>query len=98
MSLDVHIVAVVEGKPGKAQAIKAVIQPCIEATRREEGCLKYYLHQDVVRPDHFIFVEHWASEKHVQKHSKSAHLNAMVEELADLIATPLEVSLLKNVF
>lgn len=98
MSTDVHIVAVVEGKPGKAEAIKAVIKPCIEATRKEEGCLKYHLHQDIARPDHFIFVEHWASEEIVQKHSKSAHLKTMVDGLASLIVTPLEVSLLKSIY
>ncbi|WP_410013466.1 putative quinol monooxygenase [Sodalis sp. C49] len=98
MSAEVHIVAVVEGKPGKAEAIKAVIKPCIEATRREEGCLKYQLHQDIVRPDHFIFVEQWASEEIVQKHSKSAHLKTMVDGLTDLIVTPLEVSLLKSIY
>lgn len=98
MSTDVHIVAVVEGKPGKAEAIKAVIKPCIEATRKEEGCLQYQLNQDIVRPDHFIFVEHWASEDIVQKHSKSAHLKTMVDGLTDLIVTPLDVSLLKSLY
>ncbi|WP_213990749.1 putative quinol monooxygenase [Sodalis sp. dw_96] len=98
MSTDIHVVAVIEGKPGSAEAIKAVTKPCVDATRKEEGCLKYHLHQDQERPDHFIFVEHWASQEILAKHGQSAHLKAMVDELASLTVKPLEVSLLKNVY
>ncbi len=98
MSTDIHVVAVIEGKPGCAEAIKAVTQPCVDATRKEEGCLKYQLHQDQDRPDHFIFVEHWASNEILAKHGQSAHLKTMVDELASLTVRPLEVSILKNLY
>lgn len=98
MSTDLHVVAIIEGKPGSAEAIKAVVKPCIEATRKEEGCLKYDLHQDETRPDHFIFVEHWASKHILDKHGKAPHLQALVDGLADLTIKPLEVSILKQLF
>jgi len=98
MSSDLHVVAVIEGKPGSAEAIKAVVKPCVEATRQEPGCLKYNLHQDQARPDHFIFVEHWASKEILEKHSKTPHLKALVDGLADLTVKPLEVSVLNNLF
>ena len=98
MSSDLHVVAVIEGKPGSADAIKAVAKPCIEATRKEPGCLAYNLHQDQARPDHFIFIEHWASSEILAKHSKTPHLTALVDGLANLTIKPLEVSVLKGLF
>ncbi len=98
MSTDLHVVAVIEGKPGSAEAIKAVVKPCIETTRKEEGCLKYDFHQDQARPDRFIFVEHWASQEVLEKHSKAPHLKALADGLANLTAKPLEVSVLKKLF
>lgn len=64
MSTDIHVVAVVEGKPGSAKAIVVVVvvAPCIAATRREQGCRSYTFHQDKERPDRFMFIETWASE------------------------------------
>lgn len=98
MSTDVHLIAVVKGKPGSAEAIKAAIKPCVEATRQEEGCLKYDLHQDSARPDQFYFVEHWASQESLDQHGRSAHIKALENALAPLIAHPLEVSPLAKVF
>ncbi|MEA9390497.1 putative quinol monooxygenase [Acerihabitans sp. TG2] len=98
MSTDLHVIAVIEGKPGSAETIKAVATPCIEATRKEPGCLKYNLHQDQARPDHFIFVEHWASSEILDQHNKAPHLKALVDGLADLTIKPLEVSVLKELF
>ncbi len=98
MSKDIHVVAIVEGKPGSAEAIKAVIKPCVDTTRKEEGCLKYQLNQDQQRPDHFIFIEHWASQEILDKHAQSSHLKTMADGLAPLTAKPIEVSILKNLF
>lgn len=98
MSTEVHVVAVVDGKPGNAAAIKRAIEPCITATRNEQGCLRYTLHQDQQRPDLFMFIEHWASEEILKKHGQSAHLLTMVDELEPLISRPLQVSVLKSVF
>ncbi|TKI04856.1 putative quinol monooxygenase [Martelella alba] len=98
MSADIHVVAVIEGKPGSAETIKAILAPCVEASRKDEGCLKYDVHQDRERPDHFIFVEHWASEALLERHGRSAHLKALVDALAPLSIQPLEVSILAKLF
>ncbi len=98
MSKDIHVVAIVEGKPGSAEAIKALLKSCVETTRKEEGCLQYQAHQDQQRPDHFIFVEHWSSEEALQQHSQTPHLRALVDGLSTLTVRPLEVSVLKNLY
>ncbi|MEN3261578.1 putative quinol monooxygenase [Sodalis endosymbiont of Spalangia cameroni] len=98
MSTDIHVVAVVEGKPGSAKAIVDVVAPCIAATRREQGCRSYTFHQDKERPDRFMFIETWASKDALEQHAQSAHLKALVDGLAPLTTRPLEVSVLQTLF
>ncbi|XBS69273.1 putative quinol monooxygenase [Acerihabitans sp. KWT182] len=98
MSTDIHVVAIVEGKPGSAEAIKRIIKPCVEATRLEEGCLQYHLHQDHALSDRFIFIEHWASEAALEKHAQSAPLKEMVKGLSSLTVKPLDVFMLKELY
>ncbi|MFT4465310.1 MAG: putative quinol monooxygenase [Sodalis sp. (in: enterobacteria)] len=98
MSTDIHVVAVVDGKPGSAEAIVDVVAPCIAATRREQGCLSYTFHQDKERPDSFMFIETWASEDALERHAQSAHLKVLVDGLAPQTSRPLEVSVLQTLF
>ena len=98
MSTDIHVVALVEGKPGSAEAIVNVVAPCITATRREQGCLSYTFHQDKARPDRFMFIEIWANKDALKQHAQSAHLKTLVDGLAPLTAHPLEVSVLQTRF
>ncbi|MFM0229850.1 putative quinol monooxygenase [Paraburkholderia sediminicola] len=94
MSSVIQVVAVVQGKPGTAEAIERAVSSCVVLSRAEPGCRLYAPHRDVERADRFVFIESWLSREALAEHERTAHFQTMVQELALLLAEPLHVSVL----
>jgi len=54
--------------PDKLDNIKQAMLELVENTRKEEGCLRYELHQDNNQPNKLTFLETWESYELWQKH------------------------------
>lgn len=70
------ILARILAKAEKQELVQAELLKLIEATRAEEGCINYDLHQDNENPNLFLFYENWTSRELWQKHMETAHLAA----------------------
>lgn len=68
------IIAHIKAKADQVALVKMELYKLIDPTRREEGCINYYLHQDNDNPAHFLFYETWASRDLWQQHMNSRHL------------------------
>ncbi|MCL9775327.1 putative quinol monooxygenase [Vibrio methylphosphonaticus] len=68
------IVANIIANEDKIELVKTELLALIEATRAEEGCINYDLHQDNNNPAHFTFYENWTSPELLQAHLRSAHI------------------------
>lgn len=95
MSSEIHVVAVVQGKPGTAEDIERVLTRCVGPSRAEAGCRLYQPHRDLDRADRFVFIETWLSREALAAHERTEHFQALVRDLAPLLAEPLQVSLLE---
>ena len=73
------IVAHIEANKDKISFIKSELEKLIEATRKEEGCLQYDLHQDNEQPEKFLFFENWENRELWQVHMQSKHLQGFVK-------------------
>jgi quinol monooxygenase YgiN len=80
------IIAEIAAKPGKEAALHEALLTLIEPTRKEAGCVEYYLHQSTVEQGRFFFYENWASQEAFQQHMESAHLGAVAARLEELTA------------
>ena len=65
----------------------------VAATRAEEGCINYDLHQASSDPTLFLFYENWEGKEALDKHSQSPHIKAWRARANDLLAAPTEVTL-----
>ena len=83
------VVALIQAVPGKSALLKAELEKLVKATRRENGCVQYDLHQDNTDPDRFLFYENWASRELWQAHLASAHLLAFRQSTEGLTQTTL---------
>jgi len=83
------VVALIQAVPGKSALLKAELEKLVRATRRENGCVQYDLHQDNTDPDRFLFYENWASRELWQAHLASAHLLAFRQATEGLTQTTL---------
>lgn len=69
-----YLVATLRSHPGEREAVIAAALPCIEATRREQGCLAYDLFASVTDPDLLTFVEKWKDEAALGRHGTMPHV------------------------
>ena len=75
----IYLIATLTIKPGSLDNIMEAVRPCIEATRKEDGCISYDLHRNVTEPDQLVFVERWESRPQLDAHFSTPHLIAWRE-------------------
>ena len=89
----IYVIATMTIKPGTRDKVLAAAQPCIEATRKEAGCVRYELLANIANPAEFTFVEEWADQAAIDAHMATPHLKGLVANTQALLAEPLDVRL-----
>lgn len=72
----IHLIATLHIREGTLDEVLSLARPCIEATRREDGCLLYDLHQSLTEPTKLAFVEKWRDRTALERHFNEPHLIA----------------------
>ena len=67
----IQIVALVTVKPEYTEALAAQFKELVKASRAEEGNISYDLHQEIGKPNRFVFVESWKSQAAIDEHNAS---------------------------
>ncbi len=65
----------------------------IPLVRAEPGCIRYELHANVFESGLFIFCEEWASQKHLDDHIATPHMQEHFAKCAEWLAAPTELTL-----
>lgn len=68
-----------KAKPGKRDAFIQAAQPCIAATRKEEGCRSYTLYVSTENDVDLLYFEIWTSRDALASHIASAHMKAFAD-------------------
>jgi len=68
-----YLIATLKIKPGSLEEVREKVMPCIEGTRKEEGCISYDLHQSLTDPDTLVFVERWQARENLKSHFTQPH-------------------------
>ncbi|QHG75049.1 antibiotic biosynthesis monooxygenase (plasmid) [Ensifer adhaerens] len=72
---NVHILAILYSKPGKEEDLRRDLTTICNASSREDGNIRYELHEDANDQRRFVIIEQWndaaAQEKH---HNQSNHI------------------------
>lgn len=85
MPATVHVVSRFAAKPGKEQALRAVLNALISPTRRELGCYQCDLLENPSDPRDLCFVERWENDKSVDQHSESQHMRQALSQVEGLV-------------
>jgi quinol monooxygenase YgiN len=91
MPATVHVLARYTARPGKEDALKAVLIGLVPPTRRELGCYQYDLLVDNSDPREFCFVERWDDDAALDQHLETSHLKKALTQIEDLVETPPEI-------
>ena len=71
--------------PGQRAKIIEMARPCIEATRKEKGCVRYELFVSGEDDVTLQFVEEWADLDSLRAHMKTPHLAVFKEQRKDSV-------------
>ena len=82
---ELTVVAQVRAQPGTVAQLVAAQTVLVEATRQEEGCIRYDLHVSTDEPDLVLFIETWASEAAWQTHMQGPAVQAFREAAGHLV-------------
>jgi quinol monooxygenase YgiN len=83
----IYVIAAMTLKPGTRDKVLAAAKPCIEATRKETGCIFYDLNISTDNPDLLTFVERWETRDHLTAHTKTDHLKAWRAASSEYVAS-----------
>lgn len=84
----VTVVALIKLKPGAEAAAIAVLEPIVEQTHAESGCLKYTLHRSTADPQQFVLIERWATQAALDAHFLEPYMGSLFTDVADHLAEP----------
>ena len=91
-----HVIAIVQAKPGQRAAILEAIRANLPAVRAERGCIEYGPTIDApsVGPfqtnagqDTIFVIEKWADADALKAHAAAPHMAAYAAKVKDLIAS-----------
>jgi quinol monooxygenase YgiN len=80
----ISIVAEVQAKPGKEQALRSATLPLISKVRAEPNNVLYFLHEDRHTPGRFVFYEVFATQADFDAHNQTEHVQSWFKLLPDL--------------
>ena len=65
-------------KAGKEKEFEAAFQPALVATRKEPGCVAYYLNRDPDQPELYTMYEQFKSVAALEEHLKAKHTQTLL--------------------
>jgi quinol monooxygenase YgiN len=97
MSEKIDVVAHIHAAPGHEAVVREALESFVDPTRKEDGCLRYDLFQDISDPLKFTFIEEWTSEAALDAHSKSAHIAAGRAKMEGKLSGPSWVQVVRRI-
>ena len=71
-------------KAGKEKDFEAAFKPALEATRKEPGCVAYFLNRDPDHPDTYIMYEQFKSIAALEEHLKAKHTETLLKTVVPM--------------
>ena len=93
----IHVVAHVDTVGGGQADAPGLLKRLAEASRREQGCLRFDVLQHTMRANHFTVIEVWENQKAVDAHAAAPHTKQYRDGLQPVSGSPLDERLYKVV-
>jgi quinol monooxygenase YgiN len=72
-------------KAGDEKAFEEAFTACVAGTRKEPGCLAYFLNRDVDDPSTFVVFERFKKISALEDHAKSAYVAELLKKIGPLL-------------
>ena len=71
-------------KAGEEKKFEEEFAPCLTATRKEPGCVAYYLNRDPDEPNTYVMYEHFKSIAALEAHMKQKHTDMLLKTVVPM--------------
>jgi len=78
---------------GKLETVLALYKELVEETRKEEGCIKYELYQDLKDINTIAMIEEWESREALDRHLNSEHFTRIVPKVKKFMVKETELNI-----
>jgi quinol monooxygenase YgiN len=93
----IHVVASMRAKEGASERLLSVARQLVAETIKEDGCKRYECARDLRDDGHFLMLETWESQAHLDAHMRSAHFKALSPQIGALCTEPTEITVTEAV-
>jgi quinol monooxygenase YgiN len=93
----IHVVAHVDTVGGGQADAPGLLGRLAEASRKEQGCLRFDVLQHTMRANHFTVIETWQNQKAFDAHVAAAHTKQYRDELQPMTGSPLDERVYKAI-
>jgi quinol monooxygenase YgiN len=90
------VIAELVAKAGQEKALRDLLVPFAEQSRKEPGCMRYELLEVQSEPGRFLTVETWASKASLDAHMSTPAIKAAVPLLGPILAKPFTQTMLNS--
>jgi quinol monooxygenase YgiN len=84
-------VAYFTAKPGRSQDLGAELLQLVVPSRKEEGCLRYEIHQSNDIPEVWMVLEDWRHASDFKLHMSTDYVQAFMVKVPDLSVEDVEI-------
>jgi len=93
----VHCVIDVFSKPQSAEKVRSTLLGILEPTRKEDGCLKYKLFQNMTDHCQFTIIGAWETEDAFEDYLQSDHYRKAESNIKDDLVNTTEIKRYKYI-
>jgi len=93
----IHVVTHVDTVPGGQADAPGLLTRLAQASRHEQGCLRFDVLQHTMRANHFTIVEIWENQKALDAHAAAPHTKQYRDALQPISGSPLDERVYKSV-
>ncbi|MGH8228950.1 MAG: putative quinol monooxygenase [Steroidobacteraceae bacterium] len=87
------VVARFAPQAGHEARVQAILEGMVVSTRAEPGCRRYDLYRSAAAGSTlFCLIEQYADEAAIEAHRQTPHYKAYRESIAELLASPIDVT------
>ncbi|NBO90735.1 MAG: antibiotic biosynthesis monooxygenase [Planctomycetia bacterium] len=72
-------------KSGETKAFFELAKPCVDATRKEKGCIAYDPQTSLTDPTKVVFYERWKSIEALAEHLNAEHTKTLLAGIGKLL-------------
>lgn len=93
----IHTVIDLLVKPQAVEKVRALLIELLEPTRKEDGCLKYKLFENLMDHCQFTFIGAWENEDAFDDHLQSDHFRKVDSDIKDDLVKSMDVKRYKYI-